>query len=171
MSTLSKHLDEIDILLERKAASKREVFQVIGQHMQTAHGVSAESVESSLLRRESAGSTALGCGVAIPHARVNELERIRLLYLRVVPALAFDSPDGEPVSDIVALMVPAPATQEHLDVLAHVASLFSDKAFRKALHKCEEPGQVMDVIANWPHWEERSKEAILLMPQGTRDHQ
>ena len=151
MSTLSKHLDEIDILLGLQAASKREVFQAIGQHMQTAHGVSAESVAWSLLRRELAGSTALGCGVAIPHARVKELERIRLLYLRVVPALAFDSPDGEPVSDIMALMVPAPATQEHLDVLAHVASLFSEKAFRKALHKCEQPGQVMEVIANWPH--------------------
>lgn len=44
MSTLSKHLDEIDILLGLQAASKREVFQAIGQHMQTAHGVSAESV-------------------------------------------------------------------------------------------------------------------------------
>lgn len=151
MSTLSKHLDERGILLGLKAASKREVFEAIGQHMQALHGISAESVASALHRREAAGSTALGCGVAIPHARVKELERIRLLYLRLAPALVFDSPDGEPVSDIVALMVPAPATQEHLDVLAHVASLFSEKAFRKALHTCEEPGQVMEVIANWPH--------------------
>jgi len=149
MSALSCHLEARDILLGVQATSKQELFEVIGKHMETAHGVPAGSVASSLQRRELAGSTALGHGVAIPHARVKELDRIRLVYARLTPALGFDTPDGLAVSDVVALMVPAPATQDHLDVLAYVAFLFSDQDFRKALHACQDPIQVKEVFECW----------------------
>lgn len=150
MSALSSHLEAGDILLEVQATDKRQLFEVIGRHMEAAHGVPADSVASSLQRRELAGSTALGQGVAIPHARVKELDRIRLVYVRLAPTVAFDTPDGQPVSDVVALMVPTPATQDHLDVLAHVASLFSDRDFRKTLRACQDPNQVKAVIERWP---------------------
>ncbi|GAD22081.1 PTS sugar transporter subunit IIA [Acidovorax sp. MR-S7] len=150
MGALSGYLEARDILLGVQATGKRELFEMIGKHMEVAHDVPADSVASSLQRRELAGSTALGRGVAIPHARVKELDRIRLVYARLAPALSFDTPDGMAVSDVVALMVPAPATQDHLDVLAHVASLFSDQDFRKALHACQDPIQVKEVFERWP---------------------
>lgn len=150
MSALSQYLETRDILLNVQVTSKLQLFEIIGKHMMTAHGVPADSVASSLQRRELAGSTALGNGVAIPHARVKELGRIRLVYARLAPALDFDTPDSQAVSDVVALMVPAPATQDHLDVLAHVASLFSDQNFREALHACLDPIQVKEVFERWP---------------------
>lgn len=148
---VSTYLEVDDILLGIQAKSKQQLFEAIGKHMQHTHGVPADSVASSLQRREAAGSTALGFGVAIPHARVKELDRIRMLYARLMPALAFDTPDSEAVFDVVVLLVPAPATQEHLDLLARVAALFSDKAFRKALHACQEPVHIHDVFVGWPH--------------------
>lgn len=150
MSVLGNHLAVDDILLDLQTAGKRPLFDAIGRHMQNIHGIPAESVATALLRREQAGSTALGCGVAIPHARVKLLDRIRLVYVRLAPALAFDTPDGEPVSHVLALMVPEPATQTHLDILAQVASLVSEPGFRKALYACRVPAQVKEVIDRWP---------------------
>ena len=150
MSTLSQYLEARDILLDVPATSKLKLFEVIGKHMETVHGVPADSVASSLQRRELAGSTALGHGVAIPHARIRELHRIRLVYARPVPALAFDTPDSQPVSNVVALMVPSPATQDHLDILAHLASLFSDQEFRKALQGCQDAIKVKETFERWP---------------------
>ncbi|WP_406625630.1 PTS sugar transporter subunit IIA [Acidovorax sp. SDU_ACID1] len=150
MSVLSQYLAVRDILLDVHATSKLQLFEMIGKHMETAHGVPADSVASSLQRRELAGSTALGHGVAIPHAQIRELDRIRLVYVRPAPALAFDTPDNQPVSNVVALMVPSPATQDHLDVLAHLASLFSDQQFRKALQGCQGEIQVKETFERWP---------------------
>lgn len=149
MNTIGSDLEVDDILLAVKPANKRQLFEVIGRHMQDVHGVPAESVAATLERREMAASTALGHGVAIPHARLRELDRIRIVYARLMPALAFDTPDRQAVSDIVALMVPAPAAQDHLDVLAQVAARFADRDFRQALQECHEPLQVKRLFERW----------------------
>lgn len=151
MSTLSRHLANEDILLNLQAASKKCLFEAIGQHMEKTHRVAHESVTAALHRRELAASTALGNGVAVPHARVIGLNKIRVLYVRpVVPMMSYAA-DGHPVTDIVVLLVPAPATQEHLDVLAHVASLFSEPGFRTALRACLNPADVLRLFERWLH--------------------
>lgn len=147
MNAVSKYLDESDVILSLQAADKRSVFEAIGRHMQQTHGVSAKMVVSSLQRRESAGSTAIGLGVAIPHARVNELDRIQMLYVRLASPLEFDSPDAEKVTHVVVLLVPAPAVQEHLDVLANLTALFLKPAFRDSLHGCQAPLDVKRVFS------------------------
>jgi nitrogen PTS system EIIA component len=146
MNGLSTYLEVGDILLGVRSADKSQLFEAIGRHVQAAHGVPAQSVVSALRRREMAGSTALGHGVAVPHARVAELDRIRILYVRLSRALHFDAPDGQPVSDVVVLMVPAPATQDHLDLLARVAELFSDGGFRATLHGCHTPDGIRQLF-------------------------
>ncbi len=150
MSGLSRFLSEEDILLDVLATNKQQVFEEIGAHMQRTHGKSASDVSTALERRERIGSTALGHGVAIPHCRVQGLEQIRIVYARLRAGLAFDAPDSRAVTDIVALMVPVPATQEHLDVLALVAALFSEEGFRTALHECVLPRQVRELFVQWP---------------------
>ncbi|KQP22696.1 PTS sugar transporter subunit IIA [Pseudorhodoferax sp. Leaf267] len=149
MGTLTDYLDERDILLDLHARDKRELFEAVGTHMEALHGVPAHAVATALQRRESAGTTALGCGVAIPHARVSGLRQIRIVYARLAPALDFETPDGQPVCDVVTLMVPTPASQAHLDVLAQVASLFSDAAFRAALHAGRSAAQIRRSFAQW----------------------
>jgi len=151
MDALGKHLAVEDVLLDIRAMDRQQLFDAIGRHMQNVHGLPAESVAAALLRREQAASTALGHGVAIPHARVKALDRMRLVYVRLAPALAFDTPDGEPVAHVLALMVPEPATQAHLDVLADVVSLVSEPGFRKALQACRAPAQVKEAFDRWPH--------------------
>ncbi len=149
MTVLGTYLQAEDVLLGLKVSDKRQLFQAIGLHTERIGGLPADAVASALMRRELAGSTALGLGVAIPHARVNVLKRIRALHVRLVPELDFDATDNEPVSDAVVLLVPSPANDAHLELLAHAAALFSDSAFRAALQARHNPVEIKALFDEW----------------------
>jgi PTS system nitrogen regulatory IIA component len=118
--------------------------------MEARHGMPQAWVVLSLSRREDVGSTGLGQGVAIPHARIKDLYRIHLAYLRLKTPIPFAAPDAKPVSDILVLLVPKQATEEHLSILAEATRMFSDPGFRKQLHLCEQPLAVRQLFATWP---------------------
>lgn len=150
MSTLGHYLDVGDVTLDLQVRSKERLFREIGLHLEDTYGLSAYGIASALMQREHVGSTVLGCGVAIPHAVVKGLERIWALYARLTPPLPFDGPDEQRVTDVIVLLVPSPGTQAHLDILAQVASLFSDRDFRQELHRCELAVEVKNLIDRWP---------------------
>ncbi len=135
MNIIARLLQSEDILVDLKVASKAELFDAVGRHMERVHGLHREWVSQSLSRREKVGSTALGQGVAIPHARVAELNRIQPAYVRIKSPIAFDAPDGAPVSDVLVLLVPKAANEEHLRILAEATRLFSDHDFRQRLRQ------------------------------------
>jgi PTS system nitrogen regulatory IIA component len=139
-----------DILLDVDVSSKSRLIDEIGCHMQRVHALSRESVVLSLTHREQIGSTGLGQGVAIPHARVKDLDRIRVAYLRLKSPIAFDSPDGNPVSHILVLLVPKQAAEEHLTILAEAAQMLSDRRFREQLHLCRHAPGVKQLFETWP---------------------
>ena len=136
MNAIARHLWPEDILLDIEVAGKDQLLDEIGWHMEREHALSREWVVAGLARREQLGSTALGEGVAIPHARVDDLKRIQLAYLRLRSPIPYDAPDGRPVSDILVLLVPKRATEEHLRILADTTQLFADRQFREHLHAC-----------------------------------
>jgi PTS system nitrogen regulatory IIA component len=101
-----------------------------------------------LLRREKAGLTGLGQGVAIPQARFAGLPQIQALYLRP-SATPFNAPDGMPLTDILALLVQEPASSEHLEILAEAARMFSDARFREQLRASTDAAEVNRLFATW----------------------
>lgn len=149
MSRIGDYLQVEDAVLDLQVAGKAALFEAIGGHVERVHGLPADAVVGALLRRERTGSTALGRGVAMPHARVRGLDRIRVVYLRLAPALSFDTPDGRPITDVLALLVPDPAEQLHLDLLADAAALFCDAQFRQALHGCTDASLAQALFARW----------------------
>ena len=146
MNAVAQYLVPQDVCLDLEVANKRQLFHAIGQHMHRQHALSPDDVVLNLSRREQAGSTGLGEGVAIPHARVIDLDRIYALYARLKSPIAFDSPDGRPVSDVLVLLVPRPATDEHLAILADAMQVLSDRRFRKRLHSSTKPLDVVEVF-------------------------
>jgi PTS system nitrogen regulatory IIA component len=86
-------------------------------------GLIDDEVYASLTERERLGSTALGRGVAIPHARAKGLDHPVAAYVRLKNPIPFDAPDGKPVSDIFVLIVPLYAADKHLHLLAQVAEM------------------------------------------------
>jgi len=87
-----------------------------------------EDIRNALMDREALGSTGLGRGVAIPHGRLADLEKPRAAFARLAVPLEFRSMDGAPVDLVAALVVPAHFTNQHLQLLAEMAEVFSDAA-------------------------------------------
>lgn len=150
MNAIASLLRPEDIRLDLEVGSKDQLLDEIGWHMERMHGLPHSWVTGSLARREMMGSTGLGEGVAIPHARVRDLDRIQVAYMRLEPAIPFDAPDGRPVSDILVLLVPKQASEEHLTILADAARMFSDVRLREGLRACAHPVDVSRMLADWP---------------------
>lgn len=149
MHTIADLLMPEDVLLDLDVSSKGELLDEIGHHMERQHALAHEWVATALARREAVGSTGLGEGVAIPHARVKDLDRIQIAYLRLRRPIPFDAPDGKPVSDILILLVPKQATEEHLEILADATRMFSVRRFRDQLRLCNRPLDVKRLIDEW----------------------
>lgn len=150
MNTIANLLQAEDILLNLEASSKDQFFFEIGNHMEKSHALPQKWVALSLSRREQVGSTGLGEGFAIPHARVKDLDRIQLAYVRLRTPLPFDAPDGKPVTDILVLLVPGQATEAHLTILAEATQMFSDRRFREGLRLCTKAPEVKQLFQRWP---------------------
>lgn len=136
LKTLASYLYPENICLDVAVSNKLELFDAIGRHMEREHALHREWVARSLSRREQVGSTGLGKGVAVPHARLTELKRMQIAYMRLKSPIPFDAPDGHPVMDILVLLAPSQADDEHLRILADATQLFSDRRFRMSLHQC-----------------------------------
>ncbi len=149
-TTITGYLRPEDIHLDVDVASKAELLDAIGRHMELAHALPRESISLGLSRREQLGSTGLGQGVAIPHARVKNLDRILAAYLRPRSPIPFDAPDGEPVTHILVLLVPKEATDEHLRILAEATQMFANRRFRGRLQQCGDAPAVKRLFDAWP---------------------
>jgi PTS system nitrogen regulatory IIA component len=146
MSTLAQYLWPEDILLDIEVYCKDQLFDEIGRHMEREHAMNRKWVVSGLFRREQVGSTGLGEGIAIPHARVEDFSRIQIAYLRLKNPIPYDAPDGRPVSDVLVLLVPKRATEEHLRILADASQIFADPEFRERLHSCRHALEVKSLF-------------------------
>lgn len=147
--TLARLLSEDDVFVGIDAADRAALFARIGACFEARCGLPAQTVAASLDAREALGSTGLGKGVAVPHGQIAGLRRAMALYVRPSTPLAFDAPDGEPVSDIVVLLVPRWANGTHLHLLAEIAQRFCDGRFRDALHACADARAVSRLFAEY----------------------
>ena len=129
------------------AASRKRTLQMLGEIFAGADPtLSAQAVFDRLVARERLGSTGLGEGCALPHARVPGLGRTLAAFLRLGKGVDFDSPDHVPVDLVFGLLVPEVSTDEHLETLAAIARVFSDEQVRSSLRATDEPARIRDVL-------------------------
>ncbi|GAA5077885.1 PTS sugar transporter subunit IIA [Lysobacter panacisoli] len=98
----------------------------------------ASDIATALRDRERLASTALGEGVAIPHARCSTIERCHGAFLRLSRPVDFNAVDGQPVDLVLALLVPEHDIQPQLLRLAELAELFADPDFRRDLRQARD---------------------------------
>jgi PTS system nitrogen regulatory IIA component len=145
-SAIAQLMSRDHVLLGLNVADRQALFDELGRFFQQRYGLPADAVTAGLAARESMGSTGLGQGVAVPHGQIKGLREAMVLYVRPVTPIAFDAPDGKPVSDIVVLLVPKWANSTHLRLLAEVAERFCDQQFREQLHVCEDEHAVRQLF-------------------------
>ena len=146
MKLLSRILPAKNILLDLPATSKKRAFEQVGLLFENNHGLERAAVFESLFARERLGSTGLGDGVAVPHGRVKGIKHSVAAYLRLTNPIAFDAPDGKPVTQLLCLMAPESAAQEHLDILAEIAERMSDENVRQRLAVESDPAIVYRLL-------------------------
>jgi PTS system nitrogen regulatory IIA component len=149
MNSVAKVLSTNDVLLDLDVGNKQSMFEAVGRLWAEHHDMVAGEVVDSLNAREKLGSTGLGQGVAIPHARVKGLTKAVAAFVRPTQPIEFDSPDGELVAYCFVLLVPTQATEEHLQILAEVAEMFSNTEFREQLGTAKSPDQIHQLIILW----------------------
>ncbi|AZV92517.1 PTS sugar transporter subunit IIA [Kerstersia gyiorum] len=149
MNHLSRILPAGNVVLDLPVTSKKRAFEQAGLLFENHHGLARSTVFDSLFSRERLGSTALGHGVAVPHGRVKGLTHALSAFYRLAQPIPFDAPDGQPVSLLMFLLVPETATQQHLDILAELAQLLSDKSLRERLMTETDPGIVHQLLTQY----------------------
>jgi PTS system nitrogen regulatory IIA component len=144
---LSEILSPDCIRLDVDATSKKRVLELASQLLAgTGESLSPRGVFDCLIAREKLGSTGLGHGVAIPHGRLPGLDRTIGVFLRTQKGVDFDAPDKEPVDLVFALLVPKESTEEHLQVLASIASYFGSGRSRNALRVDISPQEACELL-------------------------
>ena len=118
-------------------SSKRQVLSVIADIAGRSFGLPSEQVLDALLEREAAGSTGVGHGVAVPHARLEGIDRMRAVFVRLEHPVPFEAVDDQPVDLLFALFAPKGASSEHLRALARVSRLLRQPEIREQLRQAK----------------------------------
>jgi PTS system nitrogen regulatory IIA component len=118
---ISDLVSSTDCMIDVRASGKRPLLQEFAARAAAGLGLTPDQVASYLLKREDLGSTGIGKGVAIPHARLPDLKRPCGLLAKLKPAIEFDAIDGQPVDVVFVLLLPAASENEALGALALVA--------------------------------------------------
>ena len=132
------------------ANSKKRALEQLGELLSTGESkITSTEVFDSLLNRERLGGTGVGHGVAIPHGRVQSSDVTLGAFIKLTQAVDFDAIDNQPVDLLFALIVPEHSTEEHLQVLARIAAMFSDAEVRTKLRQAETAQELQKLIQKW----------------------
>lgn len=125
------------VFLDVSVSSKKQLFEFVAEQVASHYQFSRDAVFTGLTTRERLGSTALGFGTAIPHARTKGVSEPVGVFVRLQTPIPFDAPDSQPVSLIFVLLVPESANQVHLEILSELASILSCPSSRQQLLSCK----------------------------------
>jgi nitrogen PTS system EIIA component len=118
---ISDFLSAADVLIDVRAAHKRQLLRELAEKMAEKAKLSADEINLELLKREDLGSTGTGDGVAIPHARIKGLTKPLGFVARLKRPINFDAIDGQRVDTVFVLLLPSTTNGEQLGALASVA--------------------------------------------------
>lgn len=144
---ISELLQPARIVCQQDSSSKKRCLEMLSTLLvNTLTDFTDGEIFNSLIERERLGSTGLGNGVALPHGRIRGLKEPIAALVVLKHGIDFDAIDGEPVDLLFALLVPEESTDEHLQILAQLAGLFSNPEFCTRLRNCSTSEQCFELI-------------------------
>jgi PTS system nitrogen regulatory IIA component len=143
---ISKLLNPGGVRVVGHMTSKKRLFQDIADAAAQVWGINPSVVVDGLQERESLGPTGVGHGIALPHARLDELDRIVGLFVRLEKPLDYDSVDRQPVDLIFALLAPKDSGVDHLKALALVSRTMRDASVVTKLRANSDPAKLYAIL-------------------------
>lgn len=123
------------VILRGGASSKRQALHAVAEAASHALGIEEGRVFEALMEREALGSTGLGSGVAVPHARLREIDRVTAVFVRLDAPVAYEAVDDRPVDLLFALFAPPKDGADHLRALAAVSRALRSPELREQLRQ------------------------------------
>ncbi|MCM8824571.1 MAG: PTS sugar transporter subunit IIA [Candidatus Omnitrophica bacterium] len=144
---ISEFISENEIVIGLKSTEKQAALDELLQVLEKNGFLQdRKQVLETLIEREKLGSTGIGQGIAVPHAKTDQIENLVCALGISENGVNFDSLDGEPVFIIFLVLAPSGATGIHLKALAKIARLLKDKVFRNSLRMSKNPKEAYQII-------------------------
>jgi nitrogen PTS system EIIA component len=141
-------LDRRCVTLKAGASTKHQVLSLVAETAARRFGLDAGALLDALEAREQLGSTGVGYGVAVPHARLPGLDRTRAVFVSLERPVDFDAVDGAPVDILFALFSPEAAGPEHLQAFARIARLLRKSELRQQLRQARTVDAVYALLSD-----------------------
>ena len=148
---LKDTISEEGIVLTNSVSSKKRALEILSESLAQQHSsLNKSKILDALLAREKLGSTGLGKGVAIPHCRIKDLDKIYIAMLRLDEGVDFEASDDEPVTFLFCMVVPEDSDDDHLQLLANLAELLDNENIRQSIKKCEDASCLYQLLCQHP---------------------
>ncbi|CAH8226081.1 PTS IIA-like nitrogen regulatory protein PtsN [Vibrio aestuarianus] len=131
-----------------QCTSKKRALEIISEIAAEHSGQSSTELFECMLSREKMGSTGIGNGIAIPHARMTASDNAIAVLLQCDTPIEFDAIDNRPVDLLFALLVPKDQCKEHLKTLSCMAERLNDKQVLKQLRSAQSDQELYDIMTN-----------------------
>jgi PTS system nitrogen regulatory IIA component len=130
-----------------KVNGKKQTLQELAAKAADLSGQSERTIFEILMQREKLGSTGVGNGIAIPHGKLEKLNKLFGLFARLDRPIDFEALDGQPVDLIFLLLAPKDAGADHLKALAQVARLLREPDVARKLRDSHDAEAIYAVLA------------------------
>jgi PTS system nitrogen regulatory IIA component len=134
------------IFTDTDITSKKRLLEFLAEKASEAIELSQTEIFNKLLERERLGSTGLGQGFAVPHARLDNLQHTHACFAKLGTPVNYDAMDHQPVDLIFAIFLPEASTEEHLRILAALAKIFSQPAITHKIRNCNDASEIIRII-------------------------
>ncbi|MBY6196933.1 PTS IIA-like nitrogen regulatory protein PtsN [Vibrio hangzhouensis] len=128
--------------------SKKRALEIISEIAAAHTGQNSTELFECMLSREKVGSTGIGNGIAIPHARMQDSDKAVAVLVQCQAPVDFDAIDNRPVDLMFALLVPDAQCKEHLKTLSCMAERLNDKTVLKQLRNAQSDQELYDIIVS-----------------------
>jgi PTS system nitrogen regulatory IIA component len=136
-----------DVTIDVAPLNKQKLLLQLANKAGSRLRLPPDNIFTELSKREELGSTGVGDGVAIPHARFNQIDKPFGMLLRLRQPIEFGALDGKPIDIVFLLLLPESAKGEELSALACVARKLRNPAVTTAIRKARETVKIFHVMA------------------------
>ena len=144
---INEMLSDDTLLINFEGTSKKQVLEELSKLAEIKLGINSRILIENLTKREKLGSTAVGNGIAIPHANVDNINKPCVFVSTLVNGLDFNCIDDIPVDIIFLLIAPDNKGSEHLQALALISRLLRNKELTTKLRGCKNSESSLAVIS------------------------
>lgn len=146
---ISEILTKKNIIKDLKSFDKESVLEELSNFLKDREEIpNKENLLLSLIEREKLGSTGIGENVAIPHAKIKDIDKIITVFARSQIGVEFESLDQKPVNFIYLILAPENSTGQHLKALARISRLFKNPSLRESVLRANETDQIYSILVD-----------------------